>query len=146
MRLHRRLIASVALLVMCVVAPVAGAVSGPGANENSKFVYTEQLGAGLDLVLTFDEGSQKRFESVGYQLDGEASHFQICDGQGAGTAGGVGAEFLEETLHLAVVGQDHVDDVVHGFLLGGCVHRRYPDGSPACDERPPGRVLVDARL
>jgi hypothetical protein len=69
---------------MCAVVPVAEAVSGPGANENSKFVYTESLGTGLDLVLTFSEGGQKRFDSVTYQLNGNASHIRICDGQGVG--------------------------------------------------------------
>jgi hypothetical protein len=85
MRLHHRWIATAALLAMCVVVPVAGAVSGPGANENSKFVYTEDLGTALALVLAFDEGSQKRFESIAYQLDGNASHIRFCGGQGLGT-------------------------------------------------------------
>src|SRR5262245_42670569 len=84
MRLRHHWIATAALLAMCVVVPVAGAVSGPGANDNSKFVYTEDLGTANALVLAFDEGSQKRFESVTYQFDGDASYFRMCDGRGLG--------------------------------------------------------------
>ena len=38
-----RTIAATALLAFSAGVPVAGAVSGPGANENSKFVYTETI-------------------------------------------------------------------------------------------------------
>jgi hypothetical protein len=72
-------------LALVVGLSTAEAVSGPGANENSKFVYTEQL-AGFDpLVINFDEGSLKRFASVNYELRATASYTRICDGQGLGS-------------------------------------------------------------
>ena len=81
----RAAVAVVALVLMAVAVSTAGAVSGPGANENSKFVYTENLNTGFDLVLTIDEGSQKRFESVTYELGFTASFIRFCGGQGLGT-------------------------------------------------------------
>lgn len=80
----RAAITIVALVLMGLAVSTAGAVSGPGANENSKFVYTENLNTGFDLVLTTDEGSQKRFESVTYELGFTASFIRFCDGQGVG--------------------------------------------------------------
>jgi hypothetical protein len=77
-------IVATALLVLSIGIPVAGAVSGPGANENSKFVYTEEIVA-TDLVVTIDEGGQKRFESVEYRLDVTVDVFRFCGGQGIGT-------------------------------------------------------------
>ena len=77
-------LAAAVLLALVVGVSTAGAVSGPGANDNSKFVYTEQL-AGFDpLVLNFDEGSLKRFASVTYELRGTATYTRICDGIGTG--------------------------------------------------------------
>ena len=81
---------AIAALVTLAVASAAGAVSGPGANENSKFVYTEALGGtGFELVLAFDEGSQKRFGSVEYELAGNTSYVRFCNGQGLGETGAV---------------------------------------------------------
>jgi hypothetical protein len=75
---------AITTLSLVVGVSTAGAVSGPGANENSKFVYTEQL-AGFDpLVINFDEGSLKRFTSVNYELRATASYVRLCGGQGIG--------------------------------------------------------------
>jgi hypothetical protein len=79
----RTALAAVALVVMAVMASSAQAVSGPGANENSKFVYTEDI-VGTDLALTFNEGSQKRFDSVTYDLYVVASYFSFCGERGLG--------------------------------------------------------------
>jgi len=79
----RTTLAVVALVVMVVAVSTAQAVSGPGANDNSKFVYTEDIVA-TDLALTFSEGSQKRFDSVTYDLYLVASQFRMCGGQGLG--------------------------------------------------------------
>jgi hypothetical protein len=73
-----------ALLMLSIGVPLAGAVSGPDANENSKFVYTEEIIA-TDLVLNFDEGGQKRFPSVVYRLDATVEVIRFCGGQGIGT-------------------------------------------------------------
>jgi hypothetical protein len=80
-----RAIVAVAVLVLSIGLPVAGAVSGPDANQNSKFVYTQEVvsTATNNLLITFEEGSQKRFPSVDYQLDATVDVTQIsCDGQG----------------------------------------------------------------
>lgn len=85
MRLTRQAgIVATALFVLSIGVPVAGAVSGPDANENSKFVYTAEIVA-TDLVLNFDEGGQKRFPSVEYRLDATVEVIRFCGGQGIGT-------------------------------------------------------------
>ena len=78
----------------------AGAVSGPGANENSKFVYTEQLADFDPLVITFDEGSLKRFASVNYEFRATASYVRICGGQGIGSETAV-----QDMLSVPVTGE-----------------------------------------
>jgi hypothetical protein len=84
MTFHRAIVAA-AVLMLSIGLPVAGAVSGPDANENSKFVYTQEVvsTATNNLLVTFEEGSQKRFPSVDYQLDATVDVTRIsCDGQG----------------------------------------------------------------
>lgn len=78
-----RVVVAAAVLLLSVGTSVAGAVSGPGANENSKFVYTEEIvPAGTadtgNLIVNFDEGGQKRFASVDYRLDAVVSAFFGC--------------------------------------------------------------------
>jgi len=84
----RCVVAAAALLVLSTGISVAGAAPEPGAKTTGKFAYTEEVvypaddstcvpnvgcpSAGSDtgnLVVTFDEGSQKRFVSVDYRLD-----------------------------------------------------------------------------
>jgi hypothetical protein len=80
----RTAVVAIAVLVLSLGISTAGAVSGPGANENSKFVYTEEVVA-TDLVLNFDEGSQKRFVAVEYRLDLTVTVERFCGGQGIAT-------------------------------------------------------------
>jgi hypothetical protein len=81
---YRRALAAALFLTLSVGSSVAGAVSGPGANENSKLVYTEEIVA-TDLSFAFDEGSQKRFPSVDYQLVVTVTVMRFCNGQGLGS-------------------------------------------------------------
>jgi hypothetical protein len=82
----RRAIVATALLVLSIGIPVAGAVSGPDANDNSKFVYTQEVvsSANNNLLVTFEEGGQKRFDSMDYRLDGTVTFLRTCDGQSVG--------------------------------------------------------------
>jgi hypothetical protein len=76
----RRALLAASLLVLSAGVSVAGAVSGPGANENSKFVYTEEV-VSTDLVVNFEEGGQKKFSGVDYRLDATVEVYKECGGQ-----------------------------------------------------------------
>jgi hypothetical protein len=57
-----------------VVAMVVGLMGSSLAGASGKFGYVEVIQfPGGDLVVTFDEGGQKRFDAVGYRLDATAS-------------------------------------------------------------------------
>ena len=57
-------------------------MSGPGANENSKFVYTEAIDpASSNLAVSFDEAGQKRFQAVDYALSARAVITTTSNGQ-----------------------------------------------------------------
>ena len=74
-------LAATALIALALGVSTAGAVSGPGANDNSKFVYSESIDrATSNLTVTIGEGGQKRFESVDYQLTGQAVTTSFLDG------------------------------------------------------------------
>jgi hypothetical protein len=61
------------LLAVAVGASTAGAVPGPGGNENSKISYDEAIDrATSNLTVTFTEGGQKKFAAVDYELTGRA--------------------------------------------------------------------------
>ena len=75
----RHAVAGVTLLVLSTGVSVAGAVSGPDANPNSKFVHTEQI-VSSDLVVAFDEGGQKRQVTVDYRLDAKVTRVIDCGG------------------------------------------------------------------
>jgi len=80
MRINSSL-AVVAVVVLSIGAGAARAVSGPGANDNSKFVYTEAVDqVANNLTITFSEGGQKRFASVDYQATGQAETTQVLSG------------------------------------------------------------------
>jgi hypothetical protein len=74
--------AAVAALIALACASIAYAVSGPDANDNSKFVYSEAIdGASSNLTVTFSEGGQKRFAGVDFALSATAVVTSTCDGQ-----------------------------------------------------------------
>ena len=81
-------VAAASLLVLSTGISIAEAAPEPGAKTTGKFAHTEEVvypaddstcvpnvgcpsaGSGTgNLVVTFDEGSQKRFVSVDYRLD-----------------------------------------------------------------------------
>ena len=62
--MRRSFAIALALSAALVVATAAGA--------STKFASTEEITASGSLVVTFDEGSQKRFTAVEYRLDASA--------------------------------------------------------------------------
>lgn len=87
-------VAAVTLLVLSAGVSVAGAVSGPDANPNSKFVYTEQI-VSIDLVVAFDEGGQKRLVAVDYLLAATVTRVIGCDG---------GIQISQDSVSTSVTG------------------------------------------
>lgn len=89
----RRAVFAASLLALVVGVSVAGAVAvggaDPAAKTTGKFAYTEEIvaagttGTG-SLVVNFNEGSQKRFGSVDYQLSATQSVIFTCDGRSVG--------------------------------------------------------------
>jgi hypothetical protein len=72
-------LAAASLVMLSAGVSIAGAVSGPDANPNSKFVYTEEI-VSSDLVVAFDEGGQKRMVTVEYKLDATVTKEIDCGG------------------------------------------------------------------
>jgi hypothetical protein len=58
------------ILTLALALFLAVGVSTPGAS--SKFSYSEEIAANASLVVSFQEGSLRRFESVEYRLDATA--------------------------------------------------------------------------
>jgi hypothetical protein len=86
----RNFLLVVAVLALSAGVGTAGAVSGPGANDNSKFVYTEAIErASSNLTVSVNEGGQKRLSSVDYRLSGTAITLQTLAGGQA-----IGQEFF----------------------------------------------------
>lgn len=76
----RRAVAAASLLVLSTGISVAGAVPGPGTNDNSKFFYTEEV-VSTDLIVNFGEGGQKKLSAVDYRLDATVEVYRECGGQ-----------------------------------------------------------------
>lgn len=76
----RRAVAAASLLVLSTGISVAGAVPGPGTNDNSKFFYTEEV-VSTDLVVNFGEGGQKKLSAVDYRVDATVEVYRECGGQ-----------------------------------------------------------------
>src|SRR5262245_24431932 len=73
--------ALVVALTMTAGAGPAGAVPGPGGNENGKFVYSEAIDpVTSNLAVRFSEGSQKRFAAVDYTLSATLVATWQCTG------------------------------------------------------------------
>ena len=72
-----------ALAVACVLALGVGASVVSDASANGKLSYAEEIVAS-NLVVTFDEGGQRRFVAVDYRLDATVSVVRFCNGQGLG--------------------------------------------------------------
>jgi hypothetical protein len=58
--------------VAIALAVSAALVVATAAGASTKFASTEEITAAGSLVVTFDEGSQKRFPAVEYRLDASA--------------------------------------------------------------------------
>ena len=67
----RGMVALAALVLLSTGASVAGA--------STKFAYTERVDEAASLVVQFEEGSQKRFASVDYQLDADVVATWTCE-------------------------------------------------------------------
>ena len=70
-------------LVVAVASVLSVGISAAGAS--TKFAYTEQVADTADLVVSFEEGSLKRFASVDYQLTATAVSISCSDGQCIGS-------------------------------------------------------------
>ena len=70
-------------LVVAVASVLSVGISAAGAS--TKFAYTEQVADTADLVVSFEEGSLKRFASVDYQLAATAVSISCSAGQCIGS-------------------------------------------------------------
>ncbi len=76
----RSAVAAATLMVLSTGVSVAGALPGPGTNDNSRFFYTEEV-VSTDLVVNVGEGGQKKLSAVDYRLGGTVEVSLECNGQ-----------------------------------------------------------------
>ena len=70
-------------LVVAVASMLSVGITAVGAS--TKFAYTEQVADTADLVVSFEEGSLKRFASVDYELTATAFSVSCSAGQCLGS-------------------------------------------------------------
>jgi hypothetical protein len=70
-------------LVVAVASVLSAGISAAGAS--TKFAYAEQVADTADLVVSFEEGSLKRFASVDYELTATAFSMSCSNGQCLGS-------------------------------------------------------------
>ena len=117
-------------LVAAVASVLSVGISAAGAS--TKFAYTEHVADTADLVVSFDEGSLKRFASVEYELAATAVSISCSAGQCIGSLDNLSAPpvtFAPDTERGRVTGTLSLDIPTSPAPCGcsGTFHVEYTD-------------------